>query len=786
MDGIHPHFTVRTSFSFLLLILLQTTTDAQICSGPVSVNFEENNVVGAVVTEITVQPGVTLGFKPPLANANNPFRFEGNRLIADRILDFETLSTYTVDIICTHIDGRRRLGQHPYLDIFVIVIVTNVNEHPPVFDMDPNFLTVPENSPINTYVGNVTARDRDGDPIQYRLTPDSSGFTLRTDNTPDLFTTIIFDYDKFKTVELTLYAQDSTFTASTTITVTIQDVDNRPPWFKPCTEYEIGGTLICQNTGYTGRVVLNEQEPGALVLKPGPLYAIDGDLGLNEPVTYSILSGNDGEIFNINPDTGEITMLKPALVLGNITLTVLAAQKTNSHQFATTTVTIDVQVKSLHAPQFQRPQYEAVVTGVGSMAMDPKNKDEPLKILATDEDFAGVGGINPHITYSVNSNDFTIIDGFLFMTRDLPEGTLALELEATDESNKESATAQLSVEVATGITTTALPTSTMATTVITTIGESTTNGKTTVDTVSTTIPGSTTDSSVSTTNPSSTTDSIFSTTNLGTTTERIISTTNPGLTSEGTISTTNPSPTSGDSVSTASTAPPRTVIVPSGGYGPVDMAALGATLGVLVLICLVVIVVLAVHIQKGKSAWKKIYEASMFQSSLGQGSGGKEGIQYTNQAFQNDEDGDSFGGPMGGSLTAGVARDISLNEAIVKSTVPLHALLRDDTSQTSSDKADNEKEVKPILTKERRMDEGYKSVWFKEDIDPNAKEEVVIIPDSREDDSEEEDEDDEEDNRQMKTPKVAFNDADLDSGLGVKMEDPAEDSESDEVLTVDL
>ncbi len=122
------------------------------------------------------------------------------------------------------------------------------------------------------------------------------------------------------------------------------------------------------------------------------------------------------------------------------------------------------------------------------------------------------------------------------------------------------------------------------------------------------------------------------------------------------------------------------------------------------------------------------------------------------------------------------------------------AVLRDDTSQADSDKTDNDKEVKPILTKERRMDDGYKSVWFKEDIDPNAKEEVVIIPDSRENDSEEEDEEetssgreeDEDDSPRIKTPKIFFSDADLDSGLGVKIEDPAADSSGDEALTVNL
>lgn len=58
------------------------------------------------------------------------------------------------------------------------------------------------------------------------------------------------------------------------------------------------------------------------------------------------------------------------------------------------------------------------------------------------------------------------------------------------------------------------------------------------------------------------------------------------------------------------------MIVPSGGFGPEDMAALGATLGVLLFICLVVIAVLAVRVHRGKTAWRKIYEASMFQSSV--------------------------------------------------------------------------------------------------------------------------------------------------------------------------
>lgn len=146
---------------------------------------------------------------------------------------------------------------------------------------------------------------------------------------------------------------------------------------------------------------------------------------------------------------------------------------------------------------------------------------------------------------------------------------------------------------------------------------------------------------------------------------------------------------------------------------------------------------------------------------------------------------------MAGKEPWKAAGDIAQYASIIEPSASLHS---DDTSQAGSDKADNEKDVKPILTKERRMEEGYKSVWFKEDIDPDAKEEVVIIPDSRENDSEEEDgeqtfssrDEDEDDNLPIKTPRVGFNDVDVKSGRRVKIEDPADDSEDDEVLTADL
>ncbi|KAH0621009.1 hypothetical protein JD844_021994 [Phrynosoma platyrhinos] len=77
---------------------------------------------------------------------------------------------------------------------------------------------------------------------------------------------------------------------------------------------------------------------------------------------------------------------------------------------------------------------------------------------------------------------------------------------------------------------------------------------------------------------------------------------------------------------------------------------------------------------------------------------------------------------------------------------------------------DGEKEVRSILTKDRRNadDDGYKAVWFKEDIDPEAKDDVLLI----EDDSNAEWNRNESDGDTNEEEDVDDNDDDHDNGSG--------------------
>ncbi|CAL8292966.1 unnamed protein product [Boreogadus saida] len=676
---------------FLMLAFPMWGQAQPLCSAPDG-TVRENNVVGHVVTTIQKNSGVTLEFIDP--PADNPFRLEGDQMILDRSLDYEEGDIYVMNIKCT--DTANPAFN---LEIRVVVIVVNVNDEGPTFSQNSYNLNVEEFTPVHRVVGTYNAIDKDSTSLYYKLIVEPDvGFGLESLNNGRIVVKSLLDYDVIKSVKLTLYAQDTaeptpegvpSFTASTTIMVTITDDDNRPPWFQPCDVISVGLSKICQTYGYTGSVSLTEQQADALTLEPGPLYAVDGDNGINTAMVYSILNGNTGNLFQIDANSGNITMTKAADVPGPIVLSVMAAQTVNSFQFATTTVTIQVVTKSLHEPVFEGAPYSGVVSGLGSMVF--KSTDNtPLIIQATDEDF--LGGENPDIVYAIiGTSNFSIIGHNLFLMKDSPLGAVSLQVQARDTAVGDVITAEVQVEV-------------------------------------TSAAGG------------------------------------------------------------------------AGRYGASDMAALGATLAVLLFISLGIIGYLVYRVQHGKSAWGKLSEASVFRSSLGRGPGvPNDGVQYTNEAFKKDEDSDSTGqaspAALRRKLSAETASTMARNtaateETVRKSAATLLAMLPEEDGSTSEmDGVDGEKEVKPILTKERRTEEGYKSVWFKQDIVPDAKEDVHIIPDNTEQDAEEDDEaSTSSGNEEDSTPgrKVMFGDVNLDSGLEVKASDSGSDSENNDILTSDV
>ncbi|XP_077314989.1 cadherin-related family member 5 isoform X3 [Lithobates pipiens] len=151
-------------------------------------------------------------------------------------------------------------------------------------------------------------------------------------------------------------------------------------------------------------------------------------------------------------------------------------------------------------------------------------------------------------------------------------------------------------------------------------------------------------------------------------------------------------------------------------YTSTDMAALGATLGAILALCLVVLGFL-IHKQYGNSIKRKLGRG------LGDNSGNTQNSteQLINEADDPTNDFSDYGGfattePASTSVT--IATDAAVGSALSQS-----APTDNQPSETAEADDSDDKKVKSILTKELKEDAGYKAVWFREDAAP----EVVVI-----------------------------------------------------------
>ncbi|KAM3850933.1 cadherin-related family member 5 [Vipera latastei] len=136
-----------------------------------------------------------------------------------------------------------------------------------------------------------------------------------------------------------------------------------------------------------------------------------------------------------------------------------------------------------------------------------------------------------------------------------------------------------------------------------------------------------------------------------------------------------------------------------------DMVALGATLGTLLAIALALLALISYKYYKLKKQLEKKNLQLM------------EGFSNTN--FQDDEKSNSDG------------KDDESPASIMSKKEPQNKETQSAHEATQEEEIKSEKEVKSILTKDRKMeDDGYKAVWFKDDVTEAKEDDVMIDEDS--------------------------------------------------------
>ncbi|XP_069384198.1 cadherin-related family member 5 [Paralichthys olivaceus] len=439
---------------FTVLVFFSTVCATQrLCTvppGPVTVS--ENITADVQVVQIVSGADVTLTVT---VNPGDLFYLKGNVLMVKKGLDYESLSSTTLVVwVQCSAAGATSVNES------VEVLVENVNDNPPNFAQNHFIVEVNELTAVNSSVALIEASDVDSEPLFYRLeSATDKYFRLENINSPKILVKSLLDFDVVQKISLVLHVQDTFngsasnkpfFTSVATITVHVKDVDNRPPWFQPCLRTNLGNAKLCVSSGYRGKVNLTEKEEGPLGLEPGPVFAKDGDKNRSEQISYRILRGNEGNIFQIDEETGNITMTKAADIVGPITLTVLASQVTNRDQFAVTQVTIEVMKRSRNPPRFEKERYEGFIYSNSvpeSMILRDRSTNRPFRVRARDEDFAG--GLNPDVKYEVQYSSYVNVtsDGFMILKRIVKTESFALQLRAVDSTTGEFGTAAVSVQV---------------------------------------------------------------------------------------------------------------------------------------------------------------------------------------------------------------------------------------------------------------------------------------------------------------------------------------------------
>ncbi|MCI4376456.1 hypothetical protein PGIGA_G00188630 [Pangasianodon gigas] len=288
-------------------------------------------------------------------------------LILAKALDRETIDQYR--LIVTATDGQPGGTSTATVN----VVVTDVNDNDPTFDLTlPRNLTVQEER-ANLSVGQVRATDPDAGlngQVRYRLLTYASLFSINTNGS--IFTAVPLDRETQSQYEVVVEASDGAVDPRRTVLtlmVRVSDInDNSPVFSQPF--YVVN---VPENT-----------PAGTIILR---LNATDADLFSN--ITYRIRTEAARQLFAVDRITGALSVLQSLdfEALGrdgaNYTFQVEALDYEGVLPPGIATVTVRITDMNDYTPVFTRPLYK------GMVAPNAEKGTLITTVLATDQDPPG-------------------------------------------------------------------------------------------------------------------------------------------------------------------------------------------------------------------------------------------------------------------------------------------------------------------------------------------------------------------------------------------------------------
>ncbi|XP_076470425.1 neural-cadherin-like [Babylonia areolata] len=290
--------------------------------------------------------------------------------------------------------GLAGTGQHNTATVIMQVKITDVNDNSPYFPQSLYNVDVPENIYINDLISPpIEVKDPDASDRgrhAYRIVSGNTdnAFGIR-DKLGNLFPLRKLDYEGFdKSFFLVVEANDGRFTATTSVSVTIVDVNDNSPVFDPLI-YEVSD--IYENDNNVPRPLLTMTATDADVNRPNEIrYSLEGS---SFPVN---------DYFRIDAVNGTLEIIRaldrdPPEGRPSYQFTVKAADERIDPNFGYATVSVNPIDVNDNDPQFMSDVLAASVP-----EDSPKGTSVTL-IRASDND----AGENGRITFSIEN----IVDG---------------------------------------------------------------------------------------------------------------------------------------------------------------------------------------------------------------------------------------------------------------------------------------------------------------------------------------------------------------------------------------
>ena len=233
--------------------------------------------------------GDTLSYSIAEGNDNNVFAIDSSsgQITVVGTLDRETTPSYSLSVQVTEVSDGGTLGLKNTGTI--TINVTDINEPPTISDQT---FSIAENASNETPVGTVAASDPEGDTLSYSIESGNTGDVFAIDSSSGQIT-VVGTLDRETTpsyslsVQVTEVSDGGTLGLKNTGTITINVTDiNEPPTISDQT------FSIAENA--------SNETPVGIVAASDP----EGDT-----LSYSIESGNTGDVFAIDSSSGQITVV---------------------------------------------------------------------------------------------------------------------------------------------------------------------------------------------------------------------------------------------------------------------------------------------------------------------------------------------------------------------------------------------------------------------------------------------------------------------------------------------